>query len=112
MILNILKTVLWSVINVGWKKSKNSQLQHNVFSIHILKTKVWTHKAANGLHPKKRYDAVLPDEEVFEKFSVLFNPTLPPAVRKVKHHPVKHTAPERGAFPQPRAVHLEKHRPT
>lgn len=55
----------------------------------------------------RRYDAIIPEEEAFQKFSVLFNATLSPAVRKVKHHTVKHTATKRGTFSQLSAVHFE-----
>lgn len=58
------------------------------------------------------HDAVLPEEEVSEKFSVLFNPTLSPIVREVEHHTVKSMALQRGAFVQLCAIHLKQHSPS
>ncbi len=60
--------------------------------------------SVKGLNP-----VVLPEEEVFEKLSVLLNAAFSPAVRKVKHYAVKHTAVKGFTLPQFSTVHLEKH---
>lgn len=69
----------------------------------IPETPLWMGWMING---------VLPEKEFFQQLSVLLDPALSPAVREVKHHAVKQTAPERRTLLQLRAVHLEKHQPT
>jgi len=50
----------------------------------------------------------VPEEEAFKEFSVLLDATLSAAVGEVEDHPGEHTAPQRHALPQLRAVHPEQ----